>query len=149
MSRLTDAVPEFCSSDHFFLLDSSLKENAEELLSFWAQQIGESTSVGSVDGALKKVAKLNLSLSSRQVFPDLLRGFLDYVATTGSFLEAARWSDYVTQIESRYLESFRDDGSVKGETVRKPHESVGRNDPCPCGSGKKFKKCCMGQGLVS
>jgi uncharacterized protein YecA (UPF0149 family) len=24
--------------------------------------------------------------------------------------------------------------------------SVGRNDPCPCGSGKKYKKCC-GQGL--
>jgi uncharacterized protein YecA (UPF0149 family) len=21
---------------------------------------------------------------------------------------------------------------------------VGRNDPCPCGSGKKFKQCCMG-----
>jgi SWIM/SEC-C metal-binding protein len=21
-------------------------------------------------------------------------------------------------------------------------ETVGRNDPCPCGSGKKFKKCC-------
>ncbi|MBR2769144.1 MAG: SEC-C domain-containing protein, partial [Solobacterium sp.] len=24
---------------------------------------------------------------------------------------------------------------------------VGRNDPCPCGSGKKFKKCCMGKGI--
>ncbi len=24
------------------------------------------------------------------------------------------------------------------------HEKVGRNDPCPCGSGKKFKKCCGG-----
>ncbi len=23
---------------------------------------------------------------------------------------------------------------------------VGRNDPCPCGSGKKFKKCCMSKG---
>ena len=22
-----------------------------------------------------------------------------------------------------------------------------RNDPCPCGSAKKFKKCCMGKGL--
>jgi uncharacterized protein YecA (UPF0149 family) len=22
-------------------------------------------------------------------------------------------------------------------------ERVGRNDPCPCGSGKKYKKCCM------
>ncbi|MEA3436938.1 MAG: SEC-C metal-binding domain-containing protein [Thermodesulfobacteriota bacterium] len=21
-------------------------------------------------------------------------------------------------------------------------EKIGRNDPCPCGSGKKFKKCC-------
>ncbi|MEW5820365.1 MAG: SEC-C metal-binding domain-containing protein [Cyanobacteriota bacterium] len=20
---------------------------------------------------------------------------------------------------------------------------IGRNDPCPCGSGKKFKKCCL------
>jgi SWIM/SEC-C metal-binding protein len=22
---------------------------------------------------------------------------------------------------------------------------IGRNDPCPCGSGKKFKKCCVDQ----
>jgi len=33
----------------------------------------------------------------------------------------------------------------------KPHplvadEKVGRNDPCPCGSGKKYKKCCMDKG---
>ena len=24
-------------------------------------------------------------------------------------------------------------------------KSVGRNDPCPCGSGKKYKKCCLGK----
>lgn len=24
----------------------------------------------------------------------------------------------------------------------------GRNDPCPCGSGKKFKKCCLGKQVV-
>ena len=24
-----------------------------------------------------------------------------------------------------------------------PFRNVGRNDPCPCGSGKKYKKCCM------
>ncbi|MFQ7436849.1 MAG: SEC-C metal-binding domain-containing protein [Ruminococcus sp.] len=23
-----------------------------------------------------------------------------------------------------------------------PRKKVGRNDPCPCGSGKKYKKCC-------
>ncbi len=29
-----------------------------------------------------------------------------------------------------------------GRTFVKPTEKVGRNDPCPCGSGKKYKKCC-------
>jgi hypothetical protein len=28
-------------------------------------------------------------------------------------------------------------------TVVNPYRNVGRNDPCPCGSGKKFKKCCL------
>ncbi|MCJ1885358.1 SEC-C metal-binding domain-containing protein [Pseudomonas sp. QE6] len=27
------------------------------------------------------------------------------------------------------------------EPVRNPLKDVGRNDPCPCGSGNKFKKC--------
>jgi hypothetical protein len=30
-----------------------------------------------------------------------------------------------------------------GSTVRRASEKVGRNDPCPCGSGKKHKKCCL------
>lgn len=29
------------------------------------------------------------------------------------------------------------------------NESVGRNDPCPCGSGKKYKKCCGAKEIVS
>lgn len=29
------------------------------------------------------------------------------------------------------------------EPMRNPNRDVGRNDPCPCGSGKKFKKCCL------
>jgi preprotein translocase subunit SecA len=30
---------------------------------------------------------------------------------------------------------------LKTETVKRDAEKVGRNDPCPCGSGKKYKKC--------
>lgn len=30
-----------------------------------------------------------------------------------------------------------------GRPVVNPFKNVGRNDPCPCGSGKKFKKCCL------
>jgi len=37
-------------------------------------------------------------------------------------------------------ESGADDGSVKKQPAKKIAKP-GRNDPCPCGSGKKFKKC--------
>ena len=34
------------------------------------------------------------------------------------------------------------DGSTKKQPVRNKTAKVGRNDPCPCGSGKKYKHCC-------
>jgi preprotein translocase subunit SecA len=37
-------------------------------------------------------------------------------------------------------------GDRKAEPVRHTGRKVGRNDPCPCGSGKKFKACCMRRG---
>ena len=43
--------------------------------------------------------------------------------------EAGRWV-YAGQVAPR------------GTTVRYEKPKVGRNDPCPCGSGKKYKKCC-------
>jgi len=33
-------------------------------------------------------------------------------------------------------------GERKVKQIRLEHPKVGRNDPCPCGSGKKYKKCC-------
>ena len=37
-------------------------------------------------------------------------------------------------------------GEIKVETIRNRGQRVGRNDPCPCGSGKKYKHCCMRLG---
>ena len=34
------------------------------------------------------------------------------------------------------------DGTVAPATIRRQGKKVGRNDPCPCGSGKKYKNCC-------
>ena len=30
-------------------------------------------------------------------------------------------------------------------TIRRDKPKIGRNEPCPCGSGKKYKKCCIGK----
>jgi preprotein translocase subunit SecA len=40
-----------------------------------------------------------------------------------------------------YVLSRGEDTPVN-QTVKRESEKVGRNDPCPCGSGKKYKKCC-------
>lgn len=37
---------------------------------------------------------------------------------------------------------YVDGQTPKPVTVRNASPKIGRNDPCPCGSGKKFKKCC-------
>ena len=37
---------------------------------------------------------------------------------------------------------FEDGQPVSPEQIKRDTPKVGRNDPCPCGSGKKFKKCC-------
>ncbi|MBQ8796889.1 MAG: preprotein translocase subunit SecA [Oscillospiraceae bacterium] len=42
------------------------------------------------------------------------------------------------------------DGTVKKQPVRKAAaQKIGPNDPCPCGSGKKYKKCCMQKDKVT
>lgn len=45
------------------------------------------------------------------------------------------------QVAKETAASGADDGSVKKEPVRRA-KKIGPNDPCPCGSGKKYKKCC-------
>ena len=37
---------------------------------------------------------------------------------------------------------FYKDGNVVPKTVVRSGPKIGRNDPCPCGSGKKYKHCC-------
>lgn len=49
----------------------------------------------------------------------------------------------------RLYEHFLEQRSADAVNTRDPvirsTPKVGRNDPCPCGSGKKFKQCCLGQ----
>lgn len=143
MDKLADLVQEYCVSEHFLLLEPTLKDHAEPLLSCWCGQVGERVTPDSVVQALRQVAQLDLSLEARQSFPGLLREFIDYLVDTGRFPRAAGWRGMIERAEAGYTRNFRQDGTVRGETVRHQLPAVGRNDPCPCGSGVKYKKCCM------
>ena len=52
--------------------------------------------------------------------------------------ELPQWDKHLTA--ERRKELYREQKDSK--TVRRATPKVGRNDPCPCGSGKKYKYCC-------
>ena len=72
--------------------------------------------------------------------------------STGEVKFSAHYSVRNVPQELREDAFFRKEGDewfyVEGnvyakQPVRRETPKIGRNDPCPCGSGKKYKKCCM------
>lgn len=62
--------------------------------------------------------------------------------------EVSRWYCY----SEKYIKQMEDEAMARRsrsllwqepDMATNPYRDVGRNDPCPCGSGKKFKKCCL------
>jgi hypothetical protein len=55
-----------------------------------------------------------------------------------------RWAEEDRQQVER--NEYTDDTLVWHEPHVRQEPKIGRNDPCPCGSGKKYKKCCLDRG---
>jgi len=73
-----------------------------------------------------------------ELFDDMLENIDKYVTL---YLLKAEIRQNIERKEVVKNKSTNDnDTTRKGRTVKK--EKIGRNDPCPCGSGKKYKQCC-------
>jgi hypothetical protein len=69
--------------------------------------------------------------------------------------DSTRFGDTVEELSEWYCftEQYREDQErwqrraeadlVRSQRLENPFKGVGRNDPCPCGSGEKFKRCCL------
>ncbi|MDT8305612.1 MAG: SEC-C metal-binding domain-containing protein [Anaerolineae bacterium] len=97
--------------------------------------------------------KVEYKRRSYQMFADM-RGNIDEIVVDRFFRELQQHQDFIRQQEAAvaYQEQMtqagyqvvdRDRG--KGAELRRDMPKVGRNDPCPCGSGKKYKHCHMRQ----
>ena len=58
--------------------------------------------------------------------------------------DEARSASQLASEQQRAIDGSQD---VKVETIRNRADRVGRNDPCPCGSGRKYKQCCMRKNM--
>ncbi len=86
---------------------------------------------------------LATEITTKKALPDLLESFFGFLKDTGRYPPAGAWRYCIEEVRGKYSASLREDGTVKGTTFKKNYTDIGRNDPCPCGSGQKFKKCCM------
>ena len=149
--RAESLISEYAGSEHFLLEVGPVKDGAEALLSAFFREAA-ALGLESLDDIkakhveavlLESMPRLDLSIEAKRAVPDQLEAFFAFLKDSGRFPPAGAWRMCVEALKPRYLGSLRADGSVKGTTFKKNYAEVGRNDLCPCGSGKKFKKCCM------
>ena len=140
-----------------FLSGEALPETAEELMrsryvAYTRQDIDylESTSSAAVRKTFKRrqakkwarsATFTGLDVQATELGgPEDMAGIVEFEA---SFQE--RGKPHILHERSAFGRedgAWRYTGGTKSPAVRRTGTKVGRNDPCPCGSGKKYKKCC-------
>ncbi|MBO7679887.1 MAG: SEC-C domain-containing protein, partial [Thermoguttaceae bacterium] len=69
--------------------------------------------------------------------------FINYVWTeTEAHHETLSGNSVVDGIRQQQDAAVEMSKTHKVETIRNKTARIGRNEPCPCGSGKKYKNCC-------
>ncbi len=98
-------------------------------------QIGEREArAGMLDG----VGPLALDAEARNHAPEVVAAFLQMLGRQGRIASAATLGAFVRALAPVAAQS----GAARVAPIRREYSKLGVNDPCPCGSGKKWKKCC-------
>lgn len=152
-NRWDNWAGDFADSFSASLLSSPVRACVPEILAHFgaaAQKIDEGFPDDITPGLLAKVLtesmpRLVLPDEVRGEVPDVIARFFEYLTETGRLAEGEEFAARIRVLASGYSQKLKPGGGVRGETIRKPQNvsALGRNDPCPCGSGRKFKKCCM------
>ncbi len=79
------------------------------------------------------------------MFKDMMEDIAQFVVQGIFHINTERFDEHAIEVR-RQQELDQLQLSAKDDTAPQPHVTqepkIGRNDPCPCGSGKKYKKCC-------
>ncbi len=140
-------VSDFSDTPEFLGLPTPAKEYAPQVLDAFLKAAcdacggppGDIEEADCKAGLLDGVAALQLPASARAAAPDTCAAFLTTLERQGRLGGGEALGRFVRALRSAFTEKTAE--TVK--PIRNPSARIGRNDPCPCGSGKKFKKCCM------
>lgn len=145
--RIENWVGDFCQSDRIGTFSGGVREYAPALLATFLAAACDARGVEPEDveepdlkqALLGTIAKLHVPATIREEIPALCGAFLAQLESEGRLGGGRSLGAYVHALR----EAFCDAASGKPRPVVRPGSRIGRNDPCPCGSGRKYKKCCM------
>ena len=134
---------DFLETAAYEELPAPAKEYAQEVLPAFLERACAERDVepGDIKEGDLKPALLEglgeLPASVRAVVPDLCANFLQELETQGRLGGGRTLGLYVRALRGAYEERH------SPKPLRNPGAKIGRNAPCPCGSGRKYKNCCM------
>lgn len=79
-----------------------------------------------------ETSEIDLEIEPEKLFYNMIAADADHLYSL------SQWENILS--EERMAEIAKE--YKKSKTVRRESPKIGRNDPCPCGSGKKYKHCC-------
>lgn len=138
-------VGDFVDSTRFRTLPHAVRDYAEPALSCFLETAWNQIEPPDLDeasvraGLIEGVAQLDLPASVKPDVPELVRAFLETLEDQGRVAGGRDLGVYAGALHQR----FQDATATKPRPIQNVASKLGRNDPCPCGSGKKYKKCCM------
>ena len=89
-----------------------------------------------------KIQVGNEGIRMKEVFDTSSQHFSHEQAKDMKHLSAQQAKDRQKRMSQQEMHTNQPEGEAPREPYRREDKKIGRNDPCPCGSGKKYKKCC-------
>ncbi len=137
-----DWAAEFAESTSFTFLPDAVKERAPAVCSGFLRRAGVATEAAARRVILDDMPALDLPAAVREAVPEIVRSFLEWLQDSGRLGDGRSLALFVSALAPAYRERCSPQGGLRIPPVVKKTPDIGRNDPCPCGSGKKYKKCC-------
>ena len=88
---------------------------------------------------LEHVARLDVPAEVHARVPRLAWAFLRDLERSGRLADGRAFGAQLKALGPAYAEA----AAGKPKPIKNPGTKLRRNDPCPCGSGKKYKQCCQ------
>jgi len=153
-ARIRAEVAEFLSSPHgapFAAERAATGAIAREFLDVCSREIGERIDLLDEEhlreALLQRLPRrLAVGDPHARTAPEVVRALLAFAYERHPNANSWKLDSLLDELAPRFPAALRALGgsAVAAPTapITRPGSKLGRNDPCPCGSGKKWKKCC-------